>query len=119
VLAHPIIALILERGEFLPRDTAATAAALMFYAPGLIGYSVVKIASPTFYSLRDARTPVIVSVISVAANLGLNLALVRIMGYRGLALGTAIAAMINAGLLLWLLGRRLDGIEGRRILVAF
>lgn len=119
VLAQPIIALLLERGEFLPRDTTATAAALMFYAPGLLGYSIVKIASPSFYSLRDARTPVAVSVLSVAVNLGLNLVLVRVMGFRGLALGTAIAALLNATLLLWLLDRRLDGLDGRRILVAF
>jgi putative peptidoglycan lipid II flippase len=118
VLADPIVALVLERGEFLPRDTAATAAALMFYAPGLLGMAMVKLASPSFYSLRDARTPVIVSVISVAANLGLNLVLIRVMGFRGLALGTAIASILNAGLLLWLLGRRLDGLEGRRIGVA-
>ena len=31
------------------------------------------------------------------------------MGYRGLALGTALAAMFNAGALLWLLRRRLGG----------
>ncbi len=43
-------------------DTAATAAALIFYAPGLLGYSAVKIASPSFYALDDSRTPVIVSV---------------------------------------------------------
>jgi putative peptidoglycan lipid II flippase len=40
------------------------------------------------------------------------------MGYRGLALGTALAAMFNAGALLWLLRRRLDGLEGRRITIA-
>jgi putative peptidoglycan lipid II flippase len=79
----------------------------------------VKIASPTFYSLRDSRTPVIVSMLSVAANLGINLALVRVMGFRGLALGTAIAAMINAGALLWLLARRLGGLEAGRIAMAF
>jgi putative peptidoglycan lipid II flippase len=117
-LAHPIVALLLERGRFTPHDTAATAAALMFYAPGLLGYSVVKIASPSFYSLRDARTPVTVSVIAVLANLATNLLLVRVMGYRGLALGTALAAIFNAGLLLWLLGRRLGGLEGRRVTVA-
>jgi putative peptidoglycan lipid II flippase len=117
-LASPIVALLLERGHFTPRDTAATAAALMFYAPGLIGYSVVKIASPSFYSLRDSRTPVVVSVTSVLVNLGLNLVLVRIMGYQGLALGTAAAAIFNAGALLWLLRGRLDGLEGRRITIA-
>lgn len=117
-LAEPIVALLLERGAFGSFDTAQTAAALMFYAPGLIGYSAVKIASPTFYSLRDSRTPVIVSMVSVAANLALNLSLVRVLGFRGLALGTALAAMVNAGALLWLLGRRLDGLEGGRILTA-
>jgi putative peptidoglycan lipid II flippase len=90
----------------------------MFYAPGLLGYSAVKIASPTFYSLRDSRTPVVVSVLSVLANLAINLALVRVMGFRGLALGTALAAMFNALTLLWLLERRLDGLEGRRIATA-
>jgi putative peptidoglycan lipid II flippase len=118
-LASPIVGLLLERGRFTPHDTAATASALMCYAPGLLGYSAVKIASPSFYSLRDSRTPVAVGVISVLTNLGLNLLLVRVLGYRGLALGTALAAMVNAGTLLWLLRRRLGGLEGRRIAVAF
>jgi putative peptidoglycan lipid II flippase len=115
VLSLPIVELIYERGKFLPHDSAATAAALMFYAPGLLGYSAVKIASPTFYSLRDSRTPVLVSVGSVAANLVLNLILVRVMGFRGLALGTAIAAVLNATLLLFFLSRRLGGLDGKSV----
>lgn len=115
VLASPIVGLIYERGRFTPEDTAATAAALMFYAPGLIGYSAVKIASPTFYALRDSRTPVAASMLSVVANVVLNVALVRVLGYRGLALGTALSALLNAGVLLWLLRGRLGGLEGRRV----
>jgi putative peptidoglycan lipid II flippase len=117
-LAHPIVALLLQRGHFSAHDTTATSAALIFYAPGLLGYSAVKIASPTFYSLRDSRTPVVVSVIAVLTNLTINLLLVRVMGYRGLALGTALAAMFNAGTLLWLLRQRLGGIEERRVAIA-
>jgi peptidoglycan biosynthesis protein MviN/MurJ (putative lipid II flippase) len=41
------------------------------------------------------------------------------MGYRGLALGTAAAAMFNATALLWLLRGPLGGIDGRRIGTAF
>jgi putative peptidoglycan lipid II flippase len=115
VLSLPIVELLYERGAFMSRDSEATAAALMFYAPGLLGYSAVKIASPTFYSLRDSRTPVLVSVGSVAANLALNLILVRVLGFKGLALGTAIAAVLNAVALLFLLSRRLDGLEGKRV----
>ena len=96
VLARPIVELIYERGAFVPQDTSSTAAALMYYSPGLLGYSAVKIMSPTFYSMRDARTPVIVSVLSVGVNLGLNLILVHVLGFRGLALGTAIASVFNA-----------------------
>jgi len=118
-LAQPIVALLLQRGRFTAHDTAATAAALIFYAPGLLGYSAVKIASPSFYSLRDSRTPVVVSVIAVLTNLTINLLLVRVMGYRGLALGTALAAMFNAGALLWLLRRRLGGLDERRVFIAF
>jgi putative peptidoglycan lipid II flippase len=119
VLARPIIEFLLEYRAFTSHDSAATAAALMFYAPGLIGYSAVKIASPSFYALGEARTPVIVSMASVGLNLVLNLLLVQVLGYRGLALGTAISALFNAVMLLYFLQRRLGGLEARRITIVF
>jgi putative peptidoglycan lipid II flippase len=119
VLASPIIRLLFERGQFTAADTAATAAALTFYAPGLLGYSAVKIAVPTFYALRDSRTPVAVSFMTVACAIVLNIVFVRAIGYRGLALGTALAGLLNAILLLALLGRRLGGLDGQRIFGAF
>lgn len=118
VLAVPIIEFIFQRGAFTAEGTQLTAMALMAYAPGLIGYSAVKIASPTFYALNDARTPVIISVTTIAINLALNLTLVRVMGFQGLAAGTAIAALFNAGALLVLLNRRLDGLDGPRLATA-
>jgi putative peptidoglycan lipid II flippase len=118
VLAEPIVSLLYERNRFGPADTLATAGALAFYAPGLLGYSAVKIASPTFYSLGDARTPVTVSVLSVAVNLVLNVLLVRVLSFRGLALGTALAALFNATALLWLLRGRLHGLDGRPTAIA-
>ena len=119
VLSAPIVELIYARGQFDSESVQLTSGALLFYAPGIIGYSVVKIVSPSFYSLQDARTPMVASLITIGINLVLNLWLNSIMGFRGLALGTAIAANINAGLLLWLLSRRLEGIEARRVLWSF
>ncbi len=119
VLAEPVVALLYERGMFDATDTAATAAVLVLYAPGLIGYSAVKIAAPTFYALKDSRTPVAVSMSSVAVNLALNLLFIRLgFGVRGLALGTALAALFNAGILLSLLRRRVAGLEERQLLIA-
>src|SRR6185436_20094056 len=53
VLAHPIVELIYQRGAFTAESTLQVASALMFYAPGIVGYYVVKIVSPSFYSLQD------------------------------------------------------------------
>jgi putative peptidoglycan lipid II flippase len=115
VLSGPIVEMIYRRGAFNAQSALMTAGALAFYAPGILGYSIVKIASPSFYSLREARTPVIVSLITIAVNLVLNLWLNSIYGFRGLALGTAIAANVNAVLLVFLLARRLGGGDGARI----
>lgn len=115
VLARPIIALLFERGEFDATSTSITAAALSFYAPGIVGYSVVKIAAPCFYAMKDARTPIAISLLTIAVNLVLNLTLYAVMGFTGLALGTAIAANVNALLLLVLLARRIDGVEAPRL----
>lgn len=115
VLARPIVAVIFEHGRFTAADTLATAAALQFYALGLVGYSVVRIVSPTFYALHKSRIPVMVSAGSVVVNVALNWWLVRVMGYRGLAFGTSITALLNAALQLWLLRRELGGLEGTRM----
>jgi len=119
VLSVPIVRVIFEHGRFLPADTLATAAALRFYALGLVGYSVVRIASPTFYALGQNRIPVIVSVIAVVVNAVLNIILVNVMGYRGLALGTSVAALFNATVLFVLLRRSLGGLNESRLLASF
>jgi putative peptidoglycan lipid II flippase len=114
-LGIPIVRLLFERGQFSPDDTAATAAALQFYALGLVGYSTARITSPVFYALGESRTPVMVGIVSVAVNLVASIALVRPIGFLGLALGTSLAALTNGGLMLLLLGRRLHGVNGARL----
>jgi putative peptidoglycan lipid II flippase len=117
VLAHPIVELLFERGRFTATDTAATAAALRLYAVGLIGYSATRIVSPTFYALRQSRTAVAVSVAAIIGNVLLSIPLVTLMGFRGLALATSIAALANGGLLVLLVRRRLKGLELERLAI--
>jgi len=112
LLARPIVQLLLERGLFLQSDTIATAAAVQCYAVGLVGYSTTRIASPVFYALRQSRVPVVLSTISIALNLMLSVVLVRAMGVRGLALATALAAIVNGGLSILLLRRQLGRVDG-------
>jgi putative peptidoglycan lipid II flippase len=119
VLAVPIVRLLFERGQFVAADTAATAAAVQIYGLGLVGYSAVRIVSPIFYALDRGRTPVAVSVVSIVLNLAASFVLVRIAGFRGLALATSMAAVVNGALLLFLLDRTLAGLDVRRLASAF
>jgi putative peptidoglycan lipid II flippase len=119
VLATPIVRVLFERGEFTAADTAATAAAVQMYAVGLVGYATARIASPVFYALGRSRVPVVASVAAVAVNIASSLLLVRVMGFRGLALGTAVAALSHGALALWLLRRQLGGIAGGELLTRF
>lgn len=109
ILSEPIIRLIYEHGRFAHSDTRAAAVALSAYSVGLTGYAAIKVLAPAFYAVNDARTPMRVSLLSVAINFALNWTAVRILGlgHGGLALSTSIVALTNSGLLLFLLGRRI------------
>ena len=114
-LATPIVRLLFERGQFTAADTVATAAAVRLYAIGLVAYSTARIASPVFYAIGKSRVPVAVSGLTIAVNLFASLTLIRLIGFRGLALSTSLSAVANAGALVWLLGRHLHGLEGRQL----
>ena len=53
---------------------------------------------------------------TVVLNIALSLLLVNLIGYKGLALGTSIAALVNALALLTLLNLRIGGLGIKRIL---
>jgi putative peptidoglycan lipid II flippase len=110
--------LIYERGHFGPGDTQHTAAALGYFAVGLMGYAAIKILAPAFYALGDARTPMIISLLSMLTNFVMNWSLVDVMQERGLALSTSTVALANCGLLYFIMRKRINGIEGRRTAIA-
>ena len=118
-LAEPIVRLLFERGRFLPSDTASTAAALRFYAVGLVGYSAARIVSPVFYAIGRSRVPVAVSLGSIACNIVGGFLLSRFLGFRGLALSTSIAALLNGGVLFWLLRGPLRGLDEGHLFLTF
>jgi len=114
VLGRPIIALIYEHRSFGPNDTNHTSAALACYAIGLAGYAAIKILAPAFYALNDSRTPMLISLLSMATNFVMNWMLVGALQERGLALSTSTVALMNFVLLYLIMHRRVEGIESRR-----
>ena len=111
LLREPIVHLFFEHGTFTAADTAATASALLCYAIGLWAFAGVRIIVAAFYSLQDTKTPAIAAGAAVAANLVLAIFLMAPLQHAGLALATALAAMLNVGILVAVLNRRLGGVD--------
>jgi putative peptidoglycan lipid II flippase len=117
VLARPIVSLLFERGRFSASDTERTAAAVALYALGLVAYTGVKVLAPAFYALGSPRVPLLASASAVAGNLVTILALQGRLGFRAVALGTALGSVLNALVLLVSLQRRVGSVVDRTLLV--
>jgi putative peptidoglycan lipid II flippase len=115
VLGQSIVGAIYQTGKFVLYDTQQTALALSCYAIGLAGYSAVKVLAPAFYALKDSRTPMMVSLISIGINYFSVVALLQFthLGHAGLALSTSAVAIFNALVLFWMLRSRIGGVHGR------
>ena len=112
VLGVPVVRLLYERGRFSAADTEATATALFLYSFGLVGYTGVKVLAPAFYALGTPRVPLAASVLAVATNLTVILLGHEALGYRAIALGTALGSIFNAVLLVAVFQKRVGGLLG-------
>jgi putative peptidoglycan lipid II flippase len=132
VLGEPIIALIYQGGRFTAADTSMTAWALAAYSVGLAGYAAIKVLSPSFYALDDARTPMWVSLGSILIHAPASFGLMTLLstvgvsperpngyGHVGVALATSTVALVNFVALLYLMRKRISRINGREIASTF
>src|SRR5438132_3789480 len=119
LLRQPIVHLFFEHGSFSAADTAATTTAVLCYAVGLWAFAGVRIIVAAFYSLQDTRTPAVAAVGAGLANLALSFLLMGPLQHAGLALATALAAMVNMGLLVVFLVRRLRPLRWQGILRSY
>jgi putative peptidoglycan lipid II flippase len=122
ILRLPIVTVLFERGQFNSEDTQFVAWALLFYALSLIGLAAIEIISRAFYALEDTWTPVIAGFLQLIGMWLLGLWLGRNLfpafgwiSLGGLALGFTISSFFELVLLLWLLRKKMGGINGRRL----
>jgi putative peptidoglycan lipid II flippase len=118
VLAEPIVRLIFANGAFGEEGVALASTALRGYGIGLLFYSMTKVQVPACYALGAARIPLIASFISMTCFTAWAFLTYRSLGVFGLAVGTSIAALINAVVLAIGLRSRLpsDGSVWRSLL---
>ncbi len=123
MLAEPYITILFERGLFDAEATTLVAAALRFYAIGLIALTAIEVIARAFYALSDTLTPVLTGGAQILAMWALSLwfrdAMFPTLGWLplgGLALGFSLSNLLEVGLLLWLIRGKLNGLNGHSLL---
>jgi putative peptidoglycan lipid II flippase len=107
LLAEPIVIAIFYGGEFTMRDVAMTTASLRAFAPGLIGFILVKVLAPGYFARQDTKTPVRIAVRALLLGMVLNVVFVLTLvgtgwapAHSGLAAATTMSGIANASMLL-------------------
>ena len=133
VLGEPIIRLLYSHGgAFKESDVPMTAWALSGYAIGLTGYAAIKVLSPAFYAMDDAKTPMYIALLSIAVNAVASYFLMNLLsgygvsdtapnglGHVGVALATSCVALVNLIALVLFMRRKIKRLNGRNILMSF
>ena len=83
------------RGAFTSHDALDSAKLLFHYGWGVPAFVLIKILQPAFFARGDTKTPMIYSLISVAVNIALGVALFFTIGFQGIAFATAAASWIT------------------------
>ncbi|MDO9302020.1 MAG: murein biosynthesis integral membrane protein MurJ, partial [Anaerolineales bacterium] len=105
LLRQPLISLLYQRGEFDARAVEIVAWALLWYAAGMLGHSVMEILTRAFYAQHDTKTPVIIGTVAMGLNVVFSLAFIKVfefvgwMPHGGLALANSLATTLEATVL--------------------
>ena len=83
------------RGQFTAQAAAASAAVLSAYGFGLLPILLISSARSGFQARGNTTVPMLASLLAVAVNLALKIALYKPYGAAGLATATAVGFWIN------------------------
>ena len=95
-LRNDVIALAYQRGAFTAADTDFTAPVFAFYIAGVLAFGMRNFLIRVFYALQDTRTPMIIGIICVSMNIGLDFLLAPVFGVVGIVIATTVSGLIGA-----------------------
>jgi putative peptidoglycan lipid II flippase len=115
VLALPTVRLIYEHGKVTPGEAQMVASALTFFSVGMAFVSVNTLLNRAFYSIQKPWLPLIMGVVNLGLNAGLDLLFYKPLGVGGITLSTSLVSFFNFWALMFLLGPRIGGVDARRV----
>jgi len=110
VLRIPIVRLVYGTEMFDWQSTVQTGWVVSAFAVGVVFQSANSLLARAFYALHNTKTPVMISIFSMAVNILLGFYLVRKLGLPvwGLALAFSLGSFIQATLLFYLLNKKIS-----------
>ncbi|MBI2611804.1 murein biosynthesis integral membrane protein MurJ [Candidatus Gottesmanbacteria bacterium] len=111
VLRIPAVRLVFGAERFDWIATVMTGRTVAYFSISLFAQGIVQLLARGFFALHDSKTPVLVGGFAVILNTFLSIIFITTfkMPVWSLALSTSIASITNAGVLLFLLNRRIGG----------
>lgn len=104
---EPLVAVVYQRGAFDAHDTQMTALVLALCSLGIWAYAIRDLMIRVFYALDDGRTPLMVSVASLAVTTATMAAVIGPYGLNGVAAATSAVTVFNCVAIAVLLRRKL------------
>ncbi len=117
IYSEPIVKLLFLGGAFSKQDAYITATILSFYSLGIIAIGIREIISRVFYTVMDAKTPVVNSVIMVGINIILSIVLIKKLQIRGLALATTLSFIIGSVMIYISARKKVGEVFSKEVLV--
>ncbi|MDQ2714021.1 MAG: murein biosynthesis integral membrane protein MurJ [Chloroflexota bacterium] len=111
VLAHPIVAILFQRGAFTAKDSARTATTLVGFMVGLSPMSLGAITAIAFSALGRTRVLMGVSVFSVIANATFDFIFAHFWQSQGIALATSAVYLCTMSIMFYLLRRMVGRLD--------
>ena len=113
LVRQPAVKLLYLHGNVTLHDAELISRSVLCYATAIWAFSMLQIVNRAYYALHDTKTPLVMSVVNIAINLAVELPLVwvRGIGEAGMAIGTAVSFAVQAVIMLYILDRRIGGLE--------
>ncbi len=111
-LAVPIVALLLQHGEFTADDTVMTAQVLRVYLFGMPFAAMDQMLVFASYARKDTWGPSVAGVISIVIYTGTAVLLLRPLGLLSLMVADAVKHFCHTLMMFMLLHRHLHGLTG-------
>lgn len=110
-LSLPVTRIIYQHGRYTSYDTMATSQALILYLLGIPFTAAIRNLAAVFYAYQDAKTPMYASFLGIAVNVGLNLLLMRTLGFKAFPLAISLAGLANMIVLMAALPKKIGDYE--------